>query len=481
MSVKHASNLLDEHPLLVYKSLAKALGINKAIIFQELHFLLNATKTAKRKYNFVDDCWWVYNSYDEWREDYFPWLSKGAIKRMFIELEEAGLVLSMQGVKQKSDRKKWYSIDYATWEQFVTMMGTKSDHDTSEQNEPMDDNNLSQSKSTKSADEESEISTETSTEVSTEIKDNTTAIAVVPAPVSDSQPLENSDLEEKPEPSRPKNELFDAVAEHVFGIAPDQLILKEGGRVGPIAAWLSGKSDGIKRGSKKEVVGTISAPAKPEHVALFASYWKTTNPTANVPLDFVKFVEAWRKWASSQRRMQTQGGILGGEWEDDDEPTSEPELPTPESLLVVGKDGRSRKDAWETFCMLYEIEDPQHHKVYIQSARLVDWRDGKFVVVVKNEHARDYCQGILYRNIRRILTSVYSIGEPVELLFEFAAPDGAPGIPDMGKLEGDKWDEVNERMKRAKAAERERLARDFAAVGGIDRSYERRNQEGRVA
>lgn len=161
---KHASQLLDEPPILVYPSLAKTMGINKAIIFQQLHFLLNATKSAQTKNNFVDGRWWVYNSYPQWRNDYFPWLSIGAIKRLFLELEREGLVLSKQSVKSKADRRKWYAIDYARWEQIVTTMGTNCDYPPSAQIETMDGNKMRRSMVTKRANEIPETTTETTTE-----------------------------------------------------------------------------------------------------------------------------------------------------------------------------------------------------------------------------------------------------------------------------------------------------------------------------
>jgi len=102
---------------------------------------------------------------------------------------------------------------------------------------------------------------------------------------------------DKPEKKpRKSNPMFDAVCEHVFGIDP-KLVDDEGGRIGPIASWLSGKSDGTKRVGGK--VGFISRPAEPEHVKRFTAAYKAEHPKLGLPLDFIKFVEAWRKWAST--------------------------------------------------------------------------------------------------------------------------------------------------------------------------------------
>lgn len=110
-----APHLIDEPPILVYPTLAKKIGINEAIILQQLHFLLNTQRSANNQHNFVDGRWWVYNSYPQWRE-YFPWLAEVTIKGLFRSLEAQGWVLTMQSVKNKSDRRKWYTIDYTAWE-----------------------------------------------------------------------------------------------------------------------------------------------------------------------------------------------------------------------------------------------------------------------------------------------------------------------------------------------------------------------------
>lgn len=105
--------------------------------------------------------------------------------------------------------------------------------------------------------------------------------------------------EEKP---HERNPLFDAVALQVFGIAADEMTGNaDGGRIGAIAAWLAGTSDGVKHGKGKLTVGLISKPAEAKHIEQFAREYKAAHPNINLPKDFEKFVEAWRAWASSKR------------------------------------------------------------------------------------------------------------------------------------------------------------------------------------
>jgi hypothetical protein len=91
---------------------------------------------------------------------------------------------------------------------------------------------------------------------------------------------------------RKADPLFDAVRQHIFGIDDPNA---EGGRIGKISNWLAGKYEG-KSGQK---VGKIGRPAEPKHVEAFAKYCKARGITP--PRDFVKFVETWREWATSQR------------------------------------------------------------------------------------------------------------------------------------------------------------------------------------
>lgn len=180
--MKNASHLLDEAPMLVYPTLARILGINSAVMLQQLHFLLNSTKTAKNKYNFIEERWWVYNSYQEWQRDHFSWLSISNIKRLFLNLEELGVVLSMQGVKNPSDRRKWYTIDYEFWEKYVAEFGQKL-ADASDKNDPTIGQKLSDGSSDKNdpmtGQKLADDSTETPPETPSENDPETTTTALV--------------------------------------------------------------------------------------------------------------------------------------------------------------------------------------------------------------------------------------------------------------------------------------------------------------
>lgn len=158
---KRIPYLLDEQPITFYPSLAKALkNPNLAIILQQLHFLLNVAKQNNNQYVFVDNRWWVYNSYAEWQEKEFSWLSQSTIKGLFGMLEEKGIVLSRQGVHNSFDRKKWYTIDYDKFAEVVQSIGQilsdvhETDFGSSDEQDLSGDNKVSESSSSDSEQED---------------------------------------------------------------------------------------------------------------------------------------------------------------------------------------------------------------------------------------------------------------------------------------------------------------------------------------
>jgi len=109
--MEHEVNLLiDEYPMLVSPTLAKKLGINEAIILQQLHFLSGVAQKSNN--NFFDGYYWVYNTYAQWREDHFIWLSEGHIKALFLKLEKDGIIVSKLDTSHPYSHKKWYRINY---------------------------------------------------------------------------------------------------------------------------------------------------------------------------------------------------------------------------------------------------------------------------------------------------------------------------------------------------------------------------------
>ncbi|GGE64468.1 hypothetical protein [Priestia taiwanensis] len=97
--------LLNEKPLIVLPSLACKYGLNEAILLQQLHYWLQESKNIRDGYT------WVYNTYTDWGKQ-FPFWSERTIRRSILKLEERRVVVSNNFNRKKSDRTKWYRIDY---------------------------------------------------------------------------------------------------------------------------------------------------------------------------------------------------------------------------------------------------------------------------------------------------------------------------------------------------------------------------------
>lgn len=104
--------LIDDYPIQVLPKLAVEIGLNEAIILQQMHYWLNA---SNHKY---DGKKWIYNSYPEWQKQ-FPFWSLITIKRAIYSLEKQGLLHIGNYNKAKFDKTKWYSINYQTIESMI--------------------------------------------------------------------------------------------------------------------------------------------------------------------------------------------------------------------------------------------------------------------------------------------------------------------------------------------------------------------------
>ena len=100
------SNLLiDDYPILVIPTLASEIGLNEAIVLQQMHYWLK-----KSNHNY-DGRRWIYNSFPEWQK-HFPFWSVMTIKRAVYSLEKQNLLYVGNYNKAKFDKTKWYSINY---------------------------------------------------------------------------------------------------------------------------------------------------------------------------------------------------------------------------------------------------------------------------------------------------------------------------------------------------------------------------------
>lgn len=103
-----SSALIHQQPIIFTPDLARMIGVNSAIVIQHLEFLLKVPKNGKD----IEGMKWIYNTYEDWQADHFPFWSKTTIKRIFWQLEQAGFVSSCQPDGRQS-RQKYYRISDA--------------------------------------------------------------------------------------------------------------------------------------------------------------------------------------------------------------------------------------------------------------------------------------------------------------------------------------------------------------------------------
>jgi hypothetical protein len=106
--------LLDESPLVVLPSLACAVGLNEAIILQQVHYWLAASKTE------INGHRWVYNTVKQWA-DQFPFFSEQTIARALKSLRDRGVLVAEKLAEDRFDKTLFYRIDYAVFDSFDTI------------------------------------------------------------------------------------------------------------------------------------------------------------------------------------------------------------------------------------------------------------------------------------------------------------------------------------------------------------------------
>lgn len=99
------SLLIEEPPLQVLPSLAKSIGLNEAIVLQQIHYWIRKSNNVK------DGHKWIYNSMPNWQKQFDFW-SLPTVKRVFRSLEKQGLIVTANYNKAGFDKTKWYRINY---------------------------------------------------------------------------------------------------------------------------------------------------------------------------------------------------------------------------------------------------------------------------------------------------------------------------------------------------------------------------------
>lgn len=102
--------LIDEAPVYFAKTLTKYIGLEKAIILQQVHFWLEVNKRDEK--NYYENRYWVYSSFEQWAERDFSWWSQRKLLSLFCKLCDSKILIKKQLKKEQMDRTNFYTINY---------------------------------------------------------------------------------------------------------------------------------------------------------------------------------------------------------------------------------------------------------------------------------------------------------------------------------------------------------------------------------
>lgn len=97
--------LINERPVMIIPSLAVKIGLNEAIVLQQIHYWVTSSSHV------IEGRKWIFNTYKDWQKQ-LPFWSESTIKRTIHSLEKQGLLISGNWNQMKIDKTKWYTIDY---------------------------------------------------------------------------------------------------------------------------------------------------------------------------------------------------------------------------------------------------------------------------------------------------------------------------------------------------------------------------------
>ena len=101
-----SSALINDYPITFLPHLAKAIGVNEALVLQQLHYWLVNHAEVQHEGKF-----WIYKTYEEWQEqDFFFW-SVRTVKSIFKKLGDMGLIESQKLSSNRHNRVNYYTIN----------------------------------------------------------------------------------------------------------------------------------------------------------------------------------------------------------------------------------------------------------------------------------------------------------------------------------------------------------------------------------
>ncbi len=143
------SLLIDESPLQVIPTLARAIGLNEAIMLQQIHYWSRISEHER------DERRWVPMSAPDLAQKFSFW-SEATIKRTVARLREIGLLFVTKKSHTSWERANWYAVNYQALNRLNLSIGSKSDG-ASDQSDPVHHRNLTLSTGAKRSDQSGQI------------------------------------------------------------------------------------------------------------------------------------------------------------------------------------------------------------------------------------------------------------------------------------------------------------------------------------
>lgn len=138
--------LMKGQPLVVDRELATLIGLNEAIVLQQIEYWTNIKELADvRKHktsneHFIDGYYWTYNSLEEWTKE-FPFWSYDTVKRTLKKLRDKNLVVTGVYNEKCYDRTLWYRANH---EALIKLENDISAICTNEENSNIDEEKTSE-------------------------------------------------------------------------------------------------------------------------------------------------------------------------------------------------------------------------------------------------------------------------------------------------------------------------------------------------
>lgn len=101
------SLLFKFRPLVINPELAKRIGLNEAIVLQQMNYWLNETESGVEH----EGRRWIYNTHEQWVEQ-FPFWSQDTVKRAITSLKKQGILRVEKLNRGKCDHTNFYAINY---------------------------------------------------------------------------------------------------------------------------------------------------------------------------------------------------------------------------------------------------------------------------------------------------------------------------------------------------------------------------------